>query len=136
MVLDLFTERNGRVVCFALVIVDIVLGGSAVFFPQFYAKTFHPNLTQIPVDFIVRTGILWLVFALFQAIAVFSKHPKKWFFAVGIIRLMEVPADIVYGALAMGATLVSRLLIWIAPVVNMIFGVFLYKLSIKLDKYN
>lgn len=129
----LLTEKNGRLACFMLVIVDIFLGGAAVFFPYMYAEMLHPELADPPIDFIVRTGILWLVFALFQGIAATRKEPKNWFFLVGCIRLMEVPADIIYGALAIGATFTTRLMIWGAPVLNSFFGLYLYFLSKNLE---
>ena len=80
MKLNLYTKKNGRIVCWILVIVDIFLGGIAVFYPLFYAEILHPQLENPPVDFIVRTGVLWLIFAVFQLIAATSKEPEKWFF--------------------------------------------------------
>ncbi len=124
----LMTEKNGRIVCLMLVIVDIFLGGSAVFFPYFYSQMLHPGVANPPIDFIMRTGILWLVFAFFQFMAVISKNPKNWFLVVAAIRLMDVPADIIYGIYAIGATITSRLMILGAPLMNTIFGVYLYKL--------
>ena len=128
----LLTEKNGRLLCWTLTIFDIFLGGITVFFPLLYSQVIHPELSDPPVDIIMRTGVLWLIFAFFQFMAATSKEPEKWFFAVGIIRLMEVPADILYGTLAIGATAFSRCLIFIAPISNAIMGIFLYKLSEKL----
>ena len=128
-----YTEKNGRLVCLILVVVDIFLGGTAVFFPFFYSDLLHPELTNIPVDFIVRTGILWLVFAFFQFMALISKNPKNWFLVVAAVRLMDVPADIIYGILAIGATLITRLMILSAPILNTICGIYLYKLFKKLE---
>lgn len=136
MTLGLFKIQNGRMICGILVIVDIILGGLAIFFPHFYVQIFHPNLETFPFDFIARTGVLWLIFALIQFIAMISKNPKQWFFTVGLIRLMEVPADIVYGILAIGASLISRLMIFSAPILNFIIGIYLYLLSKNLDSKN
>ncbi len=129
---SILTEKNGRIMCWALTIFDIFLGGVTVFFPLLYSEIIHPELVDPRVDLIVRTGILWLVFAFFQFMAATRKDPEKWFFGVGIIRLMEVPADIIYGSIAIGATLFSRLLIFIAPVSNALMGIFLFLLSKKL----
>ncbi len=129
----LFTEKNGRFICLILVIVDLFLGGSSVFFPYFYSELLHPELTNPPIDFIMRTGVLWLVFAFFQFMALISKNPRNWFLIVAAVRLMDVPADVVYGIMAMGATLISRLMILSAPVINTICGIFLYKLFKKLE---
>lgn len=134
--MDLLREKFGRLVCVALVGVDVVLGGIATFVPAQWAALFHPELpaADIPVDFIVRTGVLWLAFLVFQAIAASVKHPRQWFFAVGLIRLMEVPADVIYSALARGATLTSRLMILSAPVLNAIFGTYLLLLARRLAR--
>jgi hypothetical protein len=132
----LFTEKNGRIICLMLVVIDIFLGGSAVFLPYFYSQLIHPDLNNPPIDFIMRTGVLWLVFAFFQLMAVISKKPRKWFLVVAAVRLMDVPADIIYGITAIGATLFSRLMIFSAPVINTIFGIYLYKLYNLLEKEN
>jgi len=132
--MELLTERYGKIVCMVLVVVDLVLGGTAVFFPYSYAEIFHPGLTTPPIDFIVRTGILWLGFAFFQGVAAFSKNPQRWFFVVSILRLMDVPADIIYGILAMGATMISRIMIWSAPLLNTLFGLYLLTLSQRLKE--
>jgi len=132
MHVELFSEKNGRLACLMLVFVDLFLGGSAVFFPYFYSELLHPGLANPPIDFIMRTGILWLVFAFFQFMAVISKNPRNWFLIVAVVRLMDVPADIIYGIMALGATLISRLMILSAPLLNTIFGIYLYKLFKKL----
>lgn len=63
--MQLFSKRNGRITCWILVIVDIILGGTAVFLPDFYVSFLHPELIDPPYDFIARTGTLWLVFLVF-----------------------------------------------------------------------
>ena len=82
----------------------------------------------------MRTGTLWLVFAFFQFMAVISKKPKSWFLVVAAVRLMDVPADIIYGIFAIGATITSRLMILGAPIMNTIFGIYLYKLFRSLSE--
>ncbi|MHA1293462.1 MAG: hypothetical protein ACTSQJ_12430 [Promethearchaeota archaeon] len=126
--------KYGQIICGILFIFDIILGGIAVFFPYYYAQIFHQNLSNPPIDFIVRTGILWIVFAFFQLMAVIIKEHEKWFFLVGLIRLMEVPADIAYGLLAEGAILTSKLMILAAPIINTIIGIYLLLLSEKIKK--
>ncbi|MBD3351101.1 MAG: hypothetical protein GF364_06410 [Candidatus Lokiarchaeota archaeon] len=134
--MELFNVKNGRIACAILVIVDVILGGCAVFFSEFYAAIFHPNLpaSEIPTDYIIRTGVLWLVFLLFQLIATFSRRSDRWFFVVAAVRLMDVPADIVYGILARGATVFSRFLILSAPILNILFGLFLLKIVRGIEK--
>ncbi len=131
---SLLNEKNGRILCWVLTIFDLFLGGVTVFFPQLYCQIIHPELLNPPIDILIRTGILWLGFAFFQFIAATSKEPEKWFLVVACIRLMDVPADIVYGLFAIGATAFSQFLIFIAPISNTIMGIFLYKLSEKIKK--
>jgi hypothetical protein len=110
--------------CLLLGVFDLALGGTALFSPQTYADLFHPNLSDPPVDFIARTGCLWLFFAGVEIFA-FYKRTALWFFAVGLLRLMDVPADLVYGTLAAGASSLSRAAIYLAPVFNLVSGIFL-----------
>ena len=134
MTQNLYTIKNGRIVCWILVVVDIFLGGSATFFPLLYSQMLHPELTNPPIDFIMRTGVIWLVFAFFQFMAAISKNPKKWFLVVACVRLMDVPADIIYGIFAIGSTFLNHLMIFSAPILNTIFGIYLYKLYKKLEE--
>lgn len=69
------------------------------------------------------------MFMIFQLCAALSRNPQRWFFGVGIIRLMEVPADFAYGILAEGATFVARLLIFSASICNSVFGILLVAIS-------
>lgn len=110
--------------CLVLGLFDLALGGTALFSPQTYADLFHPHLANPPVDFIARTGCLWLFFAAVEFFA-FYKKTALWFFAVGLLRLLEVPADLVYGTLAVGATPLSRAAIYFAPAFNLVSGIFL-----------
>jgi hypothetical protein len=121
------SERGARRLCWALAALDLLLGGSAALFPATYLQLVHPHLppSKYPVEWVVRTGGLWIVFSIVEAIAARSPAAAKWFFTVAILRLMEVPADVVYGVLARGASEASRLAIFIAPVANAAAGMYL-----------
>ncbi|HSA58445.1 MAG TPA: hypothetical protein VLJ37_02015, partial [bacterium] len=108
--------------CLVLGIFDLALGGTALFSPQTYADLFHPNLADPQIDLIARTGCLWLFFAAVELFAFYKKTPL-WFFAVGLLRLLDVPADLVYGTLAAGASPLSRAAIFLAPVFNLVSGI-------------
>lgn len=110
--------------CIALSLFDFALGGVAVWRPQLYAQIFHPGLADVPVDFIARTGMTWLFFGVIEAIAAWKRRPL-WFFAVGLLRLMDVPADVAYATLARGASLPSRSAIFLAPLFNLAAGIYL-----------
>jgi hypothetical protein len=121
------TERGGRKVCWALAGIDLVLGGGAVLFPDTYLTVVHPHLPadDHPEDWVVRTGVVWLMFLAVEFCAARSAKPAKWFFAVALLRLIEVPADIAYGVVARGMSEASRLAVFAAPVANGLAGVYL-----------
>lgn len=128
---SLLTEKTGRIICWGLVLIDSVLGTITTFFPQLYCALLHPRVVagDCATDLIVRTGIVWLMFMVFQLCAALSRNPETWFFSIGLIRLMEVPADLAYGVLAQGATLGSRVLILSASICNSIFGILLVAIA-------
>jgi len=70
----------------------------------------------------VRTGVLWLVYLVLEVTAALSAAPARWFFCVAILRLMEVPADLAYAALARGASPLSTAVILAAPLLNALAG--------------
>jgi hypothetical protein len=107
--------------------VDAVLGCAAALFPGAYLSAVHPGLPQgdDPIDWVVRTGVIWLMFLVFEVFGAFSAAPGRWFFCVAMIRWMEVPADIAYGVLARGASPLSQAAIFTAPAVNAITGALL-----------
>jgi hypothetical protein len=121
------TINEGRKVCWVLAAVDAVLGVSATFFPSTYLSLVHPALpaAEAPVDWVVRTGLLWLMMLVFELCGALSAAPAKWFFCVAMIRLMEVPADLAYGLLARGAGTASYIAIFAAPPVNVFAGTYL-----------
>jgi hypothetical protein len=124
-----------RVICLALAVFDLLLGGGAVLMPRNYASLFHPYLAEPPVDFIVRTGFIWLFFCFAETVAGTRKTVSsraRWFFIVGLLRLMDVPADLAYATLAHGAHWLSRAAIYSAPVFNAVVGVFLVRVSYKM----
>ena len=116
--------------CLGLGLFDVLLGATAVFFPRAYAELFHPHLANPPIDFIARTGCLWLFFATVEFFA-FYKKTALWFFAVGLLRLLDVPADLVYGTLAAGASALSRAAIFFAPPFNLAAGLYLCVPALK-----
>jgi len=134
--MKILSPATGRKLCWFLVLVDVILGGLAVFFPNNYALIFHPRLSDPPIDFIVRTGVLWLIFIVFQVLGAISppEKVKRWQFVVAVVRLMEVQADVVYGILAIGATPFSRFLILSAPIMNTIFGLLLLRIQKEFEE--
>jgi hypothetical protein len=120
-------QKAGRGICLALAGVDAVLGLTAAVFPAAYLSIVHPSLpaSEYPIDWVARTGAIWLMFLTFEMSGALSAAPGKWFFCVAMVRWMEVPADVVYGVLARGATPLSQAGILAAPVVNAVAGALL-----------
>lgn len=124
--------RLAQRLCLALGFFDIFLGGFAVFYPQVWGKIFHPHLTEIPTEYIVRTGLLWLFFCLVQFRAGLGRVAGRWLLVVAVLRLMEVPADLAYAVLLQGGAWWSRALILTAPPVNAAIGAYLWRVSRKI----
>lgn len=123
--------KTPRLLCTGLGVFDFFLGGLAVFFPYVYGAIFHPDLDAPPVDYIVRTGILWLFFCAVELRAGAGTPSGRWIFLVACLRLMDVPADLAYGTLAIGARWWSRGMIYVAPVINLTVGIYLLRASRK-----
>ncbi len=126
-----------RLLCACLAIFDLVLGGGSIIFPRAYAELFHPELADPPIDLIVRTGFIWLFFCLAQTIAATRKRQGaqvRWFFIVGLLRLMDVPADLAYGVLAQGAPWLSKAALLSAPPINFAMGAYLVYMSDQLRR--
>ncbi len=80
-----------------LCLFDLVLGTLAVFFPQFYMAMFQPAADSDPVYLLMRTGVLWLEFSVFEGLAfVWFRQFPELVLIVSIMRLDDVPADLVY----------------------------------------
>jgi hypothetical protein len=126
----LVSESWGRRICWVLAGIDAVLGAAAVLLPGTYLAIMHPHLpaAERPEDWVVRTGILWLAFMMFEVRAATAADPMRWFFAVALLRIMEVPADVSYGLLAQGASSASRFAIFAAVLGNALAGTFLLML--------
>jgi hypothetical protein len=120
--------------CWGLCLFDLVLGASAAIWPGLYLDIFHPHLETPQVELVQRTGMLWLAFSAvaLRAATVSPDRRAVWFLVLGVLRLMEVPADMVYAATASGAAPVSLLLLWSAPPLNLALGGYLCWLSRRL----
>ena len=81
----------------ALCLFDIGLGITAVFFPRFYMNLIQPTASDDPAYLLQRTGALWLCFAFCEGMAFFryARFPE-WVVIVAALRLIDVPADLVY----------------------------------------
>jgi len=121
----------GVALAWGLWLFDLLLGSVATFTPDLYLSIVHPHLEEPQRELIRRTGVLWLGFS-FVAIYTATCSPARrarWFLVLGLLRLMEVPADLVYGMAAAGADTLGQVLILSAPPLNLGLGGYLFWLS-------
>lgn len=121
-------------ICWALVLFDLALGGVAAFWPELYMRVLHPEMEAAQVDFVRRTGMLWLAFAVvaLRAATVAPDRRGHWFLVLAVVRLIDVPADLMYAATMLGGTTASRLLVLSAVPANLFLGFFFYRQSRRL----
>ncbi len=120
-------------VCWGLFFFDLILGSIALALPSVYLLVFHPELIHPQVELVRRTGVLWLVFAAvaLRAATAKSGHRGEWLRFLALLRLMDVPADIVYAATASGALPLGMGLLWSAPILNLALASYLYWVSLS-----
>lgn len=110
-----------------LAVFDVALGLTALLFPDLYRAIVHPRYEAMhsngPDYLLARTGILWLVFAAVQGIAAIDPAERPtWVLAAGVLRLLDVPADPVYFALADDLGWMGTAGLLSAPVFNLLTG--------------
>ena len=127
---------DGKLVAWALCCFDIALGGACLVWPSLYALVIHPRLADPQLDLIQRTGMLWLMYTGIAGFAATRGEAQRgrWFFVLGVIRLIEVPTDLLYGVVARGAVWYSRVLLFGAPAINLAAGLFLIALTRELAR--
>lgn len=110
-----------------LAIFDLILGVGAVATPGLYLSWMHGSVES---GFLVqRTGMIWLFFCACETTAFFAS--TRWplsVFVVGILRLMDVPADAVYGIVSPSLTTLGRISLVAAPLFNAVAGIVLIRL--------
>ena len=116
--------RSSRYITGPLVILDLGLGGVALAFPDLYLGIMHTGTDG--AFMLQRTGVLWLFFCLCQLVAfLYPARLPMAVFLVGMLRLMDVPADIVYHVTSTGVTVFGRFGLIAAPVFNILVGTYL-----------
>ena len=120
--------QKARSLLAGLSMFDIGLGGKAAFKPRSYLELMH-RLTAGEAStgtetFVRRTGALWLFFAALEGLAAAQPTPEVAF-VVGVLRLMEVPADIVYGKRSKELTTFGKVGLVVSPIFNAVSGAFL-----------
>jgi hypothetical protein len=118
-----------------LILLDLVLAAICLTSPGLWVKLFHGISASDPLGLIRRQGAVWAAFLLFQGIAYF-RWPREpfWLVVVAGIRWTEVFSDWVYLFSAEQMTWFGKLGLFTAPPANLLFGLFLLRQYLKLEK--
>jgi len=109
-----------------LVILDLVLSTTCLFFPESWFKIFHDARYIDPQALLKRTGAVWVAFTLLQLIAFFRWEKAPWWLVlIAGVRLTELFSDWTYMWLASSMTKLGSMGLFIAPPGNLAFGIFL-----------
>lgn|GEM_PF-3577871 len=110
-----------RIITGPLAVFDTFLGLFALLMPLSYMALMHSPSATGGYFMLQRTGMIWLFFAATQWIAFcYPKRLSIFIPFVGLLRIMDVPADIVY-YLTTSHTFYGEMII-LAPVLNAIVG--------------
>ena len=118
-----------------LVILDIILSITAIFFPTTWFMLMHGTAYVDPQGLLARTGALWAAFVLVQFIALIKWEKYPWLLIlVSGMRLTEIFSDWVYLHATQNITMFGRLGLLIAPLSNLAFGLVLVWFYLKMTK--
>lgn len=113
---------------FLLVVLDVVLSGTCLLYPDKWFMTFHgvhyDHLDAMGL--LKRTGAVWVAFSLLQLIAMFKWEKQPWWLVlIAGVRLTELFSDWTYMYVAESMTTMGKIGLFIAPPGNLAFGIFL-----------
>lgn len=109
-----------------LVVWDIGLSVSTIFFPDFFFKVAHGAPYIDPQGLIKRTGAVWAAFVLLQTIAIFRWEKATWWLVlIAGVRMTELFSDWVYICVAESWTTIGRVTVFTQPPMNLAIGLFL-----------
>ena len=106
-----------------LVILDVLLSGICLFFPQLWFRLFHGAPYIDPEGLLRRTGAVWAAFTLLQLIALirWQRYPH-WLVLIAGVRLTEIFSDWTYLFFCSNVTWFGRIALFVSPPVNFAFG--------------
>ena len=111
-----------------VVIKDIVLSTTCLFFPQKWFSIFHGATYVDPQGLLQRTGAVWVAFTLLQMIAIFKWEKQPWWLVlIAGVRLTELFSDWTYIYASQSITTFGWLGLGAAPPFNLCLGWFLVR---------
>jgi len=106
-----------------LVLLDIVLSVTCLFFPKAWFRWFHGVPYVDPQALLRRTGAVWAAFTVLQLIALLRwQTSPHWLVLVAGVRLTEIFSDWTYLFLCSNVTWFGRVALFISPPANLAFG--------------
>lgn len=118
-----------------LVLLDLVLSATCIFFPEKWFLTFHDAPYVDPQGLLYRTGAVWVAFTLLQLIAFFRWEKEPWWLVlIAGVRLTELFSDWTYWYVADNMTTIGSIGLFIAPPGNLVFGWFLVWAYLKIRR--
>jgi len=121
-------KTRTNVLLAGLVLLDIVLSGTCLFFPALWFRWFHGVPYLDPQALLRRTGAVWAAFTLLQFMALvrWQRFPH-WLALVAGVRLTEIFSDWTYLALCSNVTWFGRVALFVSPPANLVFGLILLR---------
>ena len=128
--------HSGRIIALGLFLFDLLLGLFTAIWPEVYFSIVHPELPDPQIELLRRSGGMWLAFAVVALITATCQRDvrARWFMVLGWFRLIEVPADLLYGLTATGTGAYGQILILAAPPLNLLIGGYLFWLSRRMHQ--
>lgn len=118
---------RARFILGGLAIFDLLLGSLVFFFPKIYLELIQPAAASNPGYMLLRTGTLWLCFGIAETIAwYYVTRVPEVMLVISVIRLIEVPADIVYRLNDPSLNAFGKFDLLLAPIFNLAVGSFLF----------
>ena len=120
---------------FSLFLLDMVLSGVSLLFPQTWFLIFHDRPYIDPQGLLRRTGGTWLAFSLLQLLAYRRwKENPHWLMLIAGVRLSDIFSDAIYLAIAEHVTFLGKLGLLIAPPSNLWIGWVLWRAYLRRRK--
>jgi len=122
--------RQSRILLLPLFLFDLVLGSITLVAPGLYITLVHPLSPSLhpdgPTYWLTRTAVLWLFFSAVEGTA--ALRPTAWPALValaGVLRLMDVPADLAYYVAADDLGRFGTFCLVFSPLFNLAAGAYL-----------
>lgn len=122
-----------KLLCAALAVFDLGLGGASLLAPRTVARAFAPGVEPEDTSLLRRAATIWLFFIPVQLWAALRTENPTALRAVAILRLQEVPADPTWLASGKGFGFFGKFGLVFAPIFNLVGGLFLWKVAKDLE---